>query len=277
MAQSLLAGERMMPKRSILGAAFAVLALSSACTSTIALPDILALSSACTSTIALPDTNKTSSTGGTGATSGTGGAGGTTSTSSTGGSTGTAGSGGSITTNTDCEAWVDMKGNATQTIRFLNQTGHTIYLPTLCDGRISFDLTDASSPAGPSYVYDTSCLQTCAQLQTQPPIACGVCEPRAIRLLAGEVRSFPWDGTTLENVMMLPSCYYTQGSGICPEIREAAPGAYTASASAYDDCQGGCSCDAQGTCTGTPSGASTVATVSFMFPTTGSADVVFQP
>ncbi len=251
----------MMPKSPILAAAFAVLVLSSACAGT----------------VVLPGTNGTSSTGGSGDTGGAGGTGGATSTAGDGGS---AGSGGSVTsdptTKPDCSAWLDGKGIATQTLHFVNQTQEPLYLPTLCDGKVSFSLSTASDPADFTAVYDTSCLQTCAMLQTEPPFACGVCEPTVIRLLPGETRDFVWDGTALEQLLMPPVCFFSSpSSGACPQIATAAPGTYTASATAFLDCQGSCSCDAQGTCTGMPSGASTPGTASFTFPGAGPVDVVF--
>jgi hypothetical protein len=251
-----------MLKRSILWAASAVLALSSACSSTVVLP------------------HDTSSTGGSGGTSSTGGSGGSAGSGGFAGSGGSGGSGGSTTwdptTSKDCQPWVDRTSIASETLRFVNQTGQTIYLPTLCDGRISFSLTSPNSPQSYSNVYDTSCLQTCQMLQTEAPYACGVCMPTAIRLNPGETHDFVWDGLALEGTLMEPDCFATPTSGGTCEMKQLAPqGSYTATGTAYTGCQGSCSCDAQGTCAGTPSGTPVEATQTFSFPSAGVVEVVF--
>jgi hypothetical protein len=59
--------------------------------------------------------------------------------------------------------------------------------------------------------------------------------------------------------------------------RTAPVGAYTVDALAYPTCDGTCSCDSQGVCSGKPSGPAVQATTTgFAFPTNGPVQVFFS-
>jgi hypothetical protein len=261
----------MTPKAYVLWSTSAAILVASACTSTVVLPSGSGGNGASTSTYTgvAGDPTYTTTPSYTDTPSSTySGGGGSTSTVWT-----------TSTTPQDCQPWVDFPGIATQTVRFVNLTGQTIYLPTLCDGSVSFSLTTPNGPTDWTYAYDTSCLQTCQALQTEPPFACGACLPTSIQLLPGAARDLVWDGTALQPTLMIPSCFDVPSSsnGPCVQKQGATPGTYTATGTAFTACEGACSCDAQGVCDGTPGGTSALATTSFNFPSAGAVEVVFQP
>jgi hypothetical protein len=251
----------MISNRFFLWTAFAALLAASACTGTLVLPG----SGGSGGTTSSPGVAGYETAGNTGY-----------STSYPGYSTTFPGSTTWDTSTVDCQAWVDYPGTASLTVHFVNQTAQTLYLPALCDGRVSFALTTPNGPSDYTYVYDTSCLQTCQALQTQPPYACGVCAPTALSLAPGQARDFAWDGTALEGVLMDPACFLGPSGGTCSQKRTSPQGIYTASASAFTSCSGTCSCDPQGVCTGTPSGQTFLGAATFPFTGTSSVEVVFS-
>ncbi len=200
--------------------------------------------------------------------------------------TGSTGSGGGSTTSGStgsggaCAAYTDQAGAGKVTVHFLNKTGQPVYLSGTCAGSFSYSITNIGG-ADAAYVYDGSCLQTCADLQKEPPFACGPCLPQAIRLDPGAVRELEWDGTGLvmPSTPMPASCYAPGGGAFpsCQQIIAAPAGMYRAEAIGFSECGPGCTCDASGVCNGAATGIQAIATpTKFGFPGTSSIDVVFD-
>jgi hypothetical protein len=191
------------------------------------------------------------------------------------GSTTSTGSGGA------CAAYADQTGTGKVTLRFINKTGLPVYLNSSCAGGIGYSITHILSSDSTSYVYDTSCLQTCSDLQKEQPYECGPCAPQSIRLDPDAIRTIEWDGTGLQvpATPMPPSCYAPGGDYFpsCDQIVAALAGMYRADAIGYSECGPGCTCDANGLCNGSATGLQALPNpVSFSFPTSGTVDVIFD-
>ncbi len=180
----------------------------------------------------------------------TGGAGGGTSVSSsdvspvTSSSVTSSGSGGA------CAGYADQPGSAQVTVRFRNEGGVPIYLPSSCSD-VAFSIDPVGGGNAATFAYDKSCLQTCQDLQTQPQYACGACAPRSYRLDPGSFRDVVWDGTGLTSVTMPPQCWaQNNGNTVCSRVVAAPAGTYDVSVMGYATCGPDCQCDAQGVCNG---------------------------
>lgn len=186
-----------------------------------------------------------------GTVTGVGGSGGSGGTGGTGGVGGTGGTGGG-----ECASFADQPGTASVTVRFRNDTGQPVYLPTQCGGGIDYTIDLPGGADAPVYVFDHSCLQTCAALQTEPQYECGVCQPTVFRLDPGATHDVVWDGTGLFFQWSMPAeCWEQPSSNLsCQQIVTAAPALYDVSAIGHSSCDGPCTCDAQGLCFGSPSG-----------------------
>jgi hypothetical protein len=200
--------------------------------------------------------------------------------SSSSSSTGSSSTGSSSSSGQLCPGYSDQTGLGAITVRFVNQSPMPIYLPSMCDG-IQYTIQDGAGGSGNGgYVYDTSCLQTCEALQTQPQYACGACAPTSYLIPAGATRDVSWNGTGLESESMPASCWKTPPSSTtCGRIYAAQSGTYLASAVGYIGCDGGCTCDANGVCSGAATGQSGYSsTTKFDFPNNGGpVQVVFGP
>ncbi len=218
----------------------------------------IAAASGCGSSVA----NETDGTGGGGTTSST--------TSGTTSST-TTGTGGG-----PCAAFADQEGAASVTVRFRNESPYLIYLPGNCsDVDYSIELIGGGDQV--AYTYDGSCLQTCEDLQTDPPYACGACAPIAYLLEPGATRELTWAGTGLEWGLTMPdACWaYPEGIGTCGQIVAAPAGTYRAGAMGFDTCAD-CQCDPGGECFGYPTGAQAYPDlVTFEFPADATVEILF--
>jgi hypothetical protein len=169
----------------------------------------------------------------------------------------------------------DQKGTGSMVVRFENQSGLPIYLPMSC-GQIMFDMTEVGATNAPSFVFDHSCLQTCHDLQTQTPIACGACAPTSFLLQPGQTHDVTWDGTGLQSNVMMPSSCYLAPQASCSEILAAPSGAYNVFATGYASCGTNCACDSSGVCQGNAGGEQATANpVQAMFPAQNLVEVVF--
>jgi len=192
-------------------------------------------------------------------------------TTGSGGTTASSGTGGL------CEGFADEMGTAAVTVRFRNETGLPIYLPSLCSG-VSYSITPTGGSDGTSYRYDGSCLQTCEDLQTDFPIACGPCAPTSYLVPAGSSLDVAWDGTGLRPGAQMPAaCFAAPDSGgTCSQVVAAPSGTYRAEAMGFEACGAECTCNAEGVCNGQPSGLQAYADpVMFDFPAAGLVEVVF--
>jgi hypothetical protein len=205
----------------------------------------------------------------------TGGAGGTASTGdvqpSATSSTGT-GTGGA------CAGFADQKGQHAVTVRFVNQGGIPIFLPSNCSD-VAYTLEPTNGGGATTYHFEQSCLQTCADLETQPPFACGACAPRSYRLDPGTTKEVVWDGTGLLQRMMPATCF-AQPSGdlACGQIVDAQSDTYRVGLTGFSECGPGCQCDAQGVCNGDATGAQALPNpTQFSFPQDSVVEVVFGP
>jgi hypothetical protein len=203
------------------------------------------------------------------------GAGGSTSSSSsttTGSTSVSTGTGGA------CPGFEDAVGNDTVTVRFRNNSEDAVYLPVSCES-IDFAIDPVNGPDGVTYNYDGSCLQTCEDLQKNPPFACGACAPKSYRLEVGATREMTWDGAGLKpNIPMPPACWAAPDKGgICSQIVAAPAASYRISALGFDSCGAGCTCDAQGVCAGSAAGMQASASpVKFNYPADKVVEVVFD-
>ena len=195
-----------------------------------------------------------------------------------GGSGASGGSGGSGAGGA-CAAYADATSPGTTTVRFHNEAGVPIYLPSMCDTP-SFTIEPDSGPDGNTYVYETSCLQTCQDLQTQDQYACGACAPSSYLIPPGGTLEVPWDRRGLRNQVQMPAaCWHsTQGSQTCSQFVAAPAGTYQVQAIGYATCNGfdgACQCDAGGHCNGDASGQEAYADWITFQSSDGAVDVVF--
>lgn len=214
---------------------------------------------------------------------GSGGAGGgavtTNSATTTASAEATTGNGGAGSTGSGdtCPGFEDAKSTTPVTVRFHNNTGVPLYFLRNCSD-ISYEIHQLGNGDGVLYAFDPTCVQTCAELQTQPIADCESCVPTAYVIPAGGTHEMVWNGTGLKPVLdMPPACFFQQQDGYyCDQIISAAPTTYTLIARAFASCSAGCVCDANGECTGSIAGADAYADpVTFGFPGESVVDVVF--
>ena len=203
--------------------------------------------------------------GGSGGTSGT-----TTGATATGSTSATTGSGGI------CAGFEDAKGANTVIVRFHNNTGVPVYLPAQCAG-INYTIKPKSGDDGVTYNFDTSCLQTCFDLQTQPPFACGLCAPTSYFIAPGATREVAWDGTGLRSDVAMPNaCFAEPQGGLCPQIVSAPADKYGITATGFSSCGAGCTCTPEGICSSSGEGMQAYADpVVLDFPSQSVVDVDF--
>jgi hypothetical protein len=160
-------------------------------------------------------------------------------------------------------------------VRFFNDTGMDVFVPGNCSD-VDYTIDAAQGPADVSYVYDPSCLQTCEDLQTEPPYACGACAPLVYFIPPGGALETTWNGTGLRYGVSMPApCYAYPGPGTCSQVVAADSGTYRASAIGWSDCPD-CMCNDDGGCFGTGSGLQAYADVTeFQLPGAMTIDVVF--
>lgn len=194
----------------------------------------------------------------------------TTTTSS--GTTGTGGAGGA------CSGFGDAAGNDTVTIRFRNNSEIPVYLPVSCESA-DFAIDPVNGPDGVKYNYEASCLQTCEDLQTSPPFACGACAPKSFRLDIGATRDVTWKGDGLKHNVPMPLACWAAPSmgGACSQVVPAPAAGYRISAMGFTSCGAGCTCDAQGVCDGSAEGSEGYPSpVKFSYPADKMVEVVFD-
>ena len=192
---------------------------------------------------------------------------GTTAASTTGATTGSGGT---------CPGFEDATGIGTVTVRFHNDTGLPVYLPAQCEN-ISYTIQPPGGSDGVTYNFDPTCLQTCAELQTEPAYACGACAPRSYLLPTGATREVTWNGTgLLPNVTMPDACWAQPQGNTCQKIVSAVASEYAIQALGFNSCGDGCTCDDKGICNGSAAGSQAYADpVKFTFPTKNAVDVIF--
>lgn len=206
-------------------------------------------------------------------TPGEGGSGGTGTTTSTTGGTGgsTGGAGGA------CAAFNDQDSQKPLKVVFRNQTSQPVYVPGSCSD-ISYHIKPLSGDDGTTYAYDTSCLQTCQELQTSYPYDCGACPQFTYKIEPNGTFETVWDGTHIKYGVDMPDACWFDGPSLdtCGQILAAAAGGYRIDAEGYAECQGDCQCDAMGRCTGSPGGFMAYPDpAKFMFPADDTIEIVF--
>jgi len=207
-----------------------------------------------------------SGTGGSGASGGSGGTG-ATGTGATG-----AGGGGDV-----CDGFDDQGGGPAVTVSFTNNSGQTIYLPMGCS-QVSYGIEPLEGEDGLLYVFETSCLQTCEDLQTTEPFSCGACAPTSLQLNPGETKQIEWAGTGLAWGQEMPdACYAAQGfEQTCSRILNAEAGTYRVDAFGYAGCEG-CDCDDEGVCFGDATGPQAFPNkATFDYPSESEVEVLFD-
>ncbi len=230
---------------------------------TLALGLGLSLAAACNGSVAT-ETGSTGAGGDIPQTTVTTGATGTT----TGGSTGSGGT---------CPGFEDAAGSGAVTVRFHNKTGLPVYLPAQCDA-VDYTIHPTIGDDGITYNFDGTCLQTCADLQTEPAFACGACAPRSYLLADGATREVTWNGTGLLYGVAMPTACYAQPQGnTCAKIVSAPATNYRIESVGFSTCGAGCTCDPSGVCSGSAEGQQVYADpVKFDFPQANVVDVVFN-
>jgi hypothetical protein len=199
--------------------------------------------------------------------------------------TGGAGGGSTTTSSTSttsgdlCAPFADEHGTSSVTVRFRNDTGMPLYLPAGCSSvQYTIKPLGGDDPSV-SYAYENACLQTCQDLWTSPPYACGACAPTTYLVEPGATRDVIWNGTGLTYSNAMPSeCYAYPNSWGCSRVVAAPPGAYVVDALGYSACEGDCTCDANGVCYGYVNGAQAYPDpVTLSYPGDSLAEVVFGP
>lgn len=176
-----------------------------------------------------------------------------------------------------CAPFADEQGTGTVTVRFRNNTGMPLYLPAGCSNvRYTIKTPGGGDPAV-TYAYEPSCLQTCEELWTAPRYACGACAPMSYLLEPGGTRDVIWDGTGLTYETMPTECYaYPDDAGGCSRIVTAPAGSYVVDALGYSGCEGDCTCDVDGVCLGSASGAQAIPDpTTLSFPEDSLVEVLF--
>jgi hypothetical protein len=177
-----------------------------------------------------------------------------------------------------CGAFADAPSPGSITIRFRNDSSVPIYIPVDCSTPEYTIKPFGGGDPNVSYVYDPGCLQTCEDLQTQTPIACGPCAPMSWLLAPGATRDVAWDETGMNYGVEMPAqCYLNKMSqGSCSKVVAAPAGDYNLFATGYDSCGANCTCDANGNCNGYAMGAMATANITKMnLPNDTLVEIVF--
>lgn len=192
---------------------------------------------------------------------------------------GSGGSGGAA----ECMGFGDETGAGAVTFHIKNHTPQAVYIHGNCGSAPYYSLTQVGAGEDAAvWVYDTPCLQTCADLQAagEVPAPCDVCAPSVFRLDPGQTIDVTWDGTGVRPGYAMPeACYgFPGGPSSCSRIVAAPAGTWSAMISGYADCNSEtCVCDPDGTCWGEPSGLMAFANpVNFNYPAETSIDLVFD-
>jgi hypothetical protein len=175
-----------------------------------------------------------------------------------------------------CAGFDDATSAGAVTVRFHNDTGSPLYLPAQCDS-IDYTITPLGDTDGTNYTFETTCLQTCAELQKEPPFACGACAPRSYLVAPGATRVITWNATGLKPDIAMPaSCFAQPQSYPCAKIVNAPPAPYNVQATGFSSCGADCTCDSDGVCSGGTEGQQAFADpAKFSFPEDNAVDVVF--
>lgn len=179
-----------------------------------------------------------------------------------------------------CAAFADAASPGDLTLRFVNQNNIPVYLPATCDD-VEYSITPAAGPDGNYYGNAFgSCSQSCEDLQTEGPIACGACLPTSYRIDPGGALEVKWNQIASHPTMMPTACWSDQQFGpACNQAIAAAAGSYLLGVTASDNCvadPSACTCDPQtGLCDGFAGGMSVqIAPVAFELPTAGPVEIV---
>lgn len=186
--------------------------------------------------------------------------------------------GGSVGGSGGCDGFADEQGPSTVTVTFRNNSGLPVYLPRMCDV-VSYSMAAGTANDPLTYVYDSSCLQTCEDLQTQPGYDCGACMPTTIRIENGGTYQTTWDGTALKAAAMPASCWLDPqyAGSSCSQIVAAPAGSYNVQALGHMECQGACTCDATGLCEGTAAGSAAYSnTTTLSYPAQNAIEILFD-
>ncbi len=171
-----------------------------------------------------------------------------------------------------CGGFEDEAGSGTLTLRFVNDDFVPMYIPGNCEN-LDYQLVPTGDDAA-RYPFDASCLLTCEELQTEPQIYCGACQPLVYRIDPGASFDVTWDGTGLLDRTMPQACFFESSGGTsCSQIVSAPAGSYGVSVQASSECID-CDCTGTGPCIGSVGGfaASPTPTV-VSFPEAGLVEV----
>lgn len=181
-----------------------------------------------------------------------------------------------------CAAFADATSPGDLTLRFVNQGPIDVYLSATCDD-VEYAITPAAGPDSNFYGNAFgACSQSCEDLQTEGPIACGACLPTSYRIPTGGTLEVKWNQIASHPTMMPTECWSDQQFGpACNQAIAAAAGAYQLGVTVFDACMSdpdACTCDPQtGLCDGFASGASVQITpVPFSLPASGPVEVIFD-
>ncbi|NUP05648.1 MAG: hypothetical protein HOW73_06265 [Polyangiaceae bacterium] len=177
-----------------------------------------------------------------------------------------------------CAAFADAPEGSPVTIRFRNETGLTVFLPSTCS-HIDLEF-DTTSPGSVAYWSPEACFQSCEDLQHEEQIACGPCAPESYELLPGATLELPWDGRGITRVEMPEGCYQNSpGQASCGQVVAAPAATFRIAATGYSACgEGDCMCDpATHACFGSPTGLiATANPATFDYPADGEVEVLFD-
>jgi hypothetical protein len=144
------------------------------------------------------------------------------------GTTGSTGTGGA------CAGYQDAEGSGEVTVRVTNHVPQDLYIPRNCDAG-TFSVLGED---GKDWHQDLSCELSCEQLQTNPQVLCGACQPSVIQVPSYGSVDLVWRGTGLLSVDMPEACYVDQAfSETCHQVVAAPAQAYRVQVPGYAQCQ----------------------------------------
>jgi hypothetical protein len=173
----------------------------------------------------------------------------------------------------NCAGFDDQASPQSVSVRILNQSLQTLFIPILC-GRPLLRIVSLEDGPNLTFRYDNGCLATCEDLQGASPPLCtaDACQETTWEIPPGASRSIEWDTT-----LMLSACWYALGvAEVCRQIVATPEGSYAFSIPAFSDCQGVCECDGA-VCSGQVAGAVGMHPEdTLQFPKQDQVDLVFD-
>lgn len=178
-----------------------------------------------------------------------------------------------------CAGFDDQASPQSVSVRILNQSPRTLFIPILC-GRPLLRIESLEDGPNLTFRYDNGCLAICEDLQGANPPLCtaDTCQETTWEIPPGASRSIEWDRTGLQQRLLPSACWFEPGLDEgCGQVVAAPEGSYAFSILAFSDCQGVCECDGA-VCSGQVAGVvGTHPEATLQLPKQDQVDLVFDP